>query len=379
MFRLSIWYKAARRGFRGFQPPASQAFKPIMEYTGKYTAMKRRLPAEWEDQDGVLIAWPHGEGDWKPYLHQVEPVFAEMALQISRYERVLVAASDPVAVQMELMKIRAEMDNITFVKCETNDTWTRDYGPITVFDNGRPVLLDFGFNGWGLKFASERDNLVTRRLHASGVFGTTPLLTHGFILEGGSIESDGQGTILTTSECLLGPNRNPHLNKKQIEDSLAVHFGADHFLWLNHGYLAGDDTDSHVDTLARLCPWDTILHVGCDDPHDEHFESIRAMTEELRSFRTRHGGRYRLVPLPWPSPKYDQDGQRLPATYANFLIINEAVLVPTYRDKSDEAALEIIRGVFQERTVIGVDCSPLILQHGSMHCVTMQIPKGVLA
>ena len=340
--------------------------------------MKRRLPAEWEDQDGVIVAWPHENSDWLPCLCQVEPVFAEIAARISQFERVIVIASDPSEVIKKLDHAHANMESVSIIRMETNDTWARDFGPVTVVEDGAPLLLDFGFNGWGLKFAADRDNLITRRLHEAGMFGATPLRTVGLILEGGSIESSGDGTIMTTAECLLNPNRNPHLDREEIEACLAWHFGADHFLWLNHGFLAGDDTDSHIDTLARLCPDDTILYMKCNDPSDEHFHALLRMEDELRSFRKRDGSPYRLVPLPLPSPSFDEEGGRLPATYANFLVINGAVLVPTYRDESDEAALEIIRGVFPAHTVIGIDCLPLILQHGSLHCVTMQIPKGVL-
>jgi agmatine deiminase len=340
--------------------------------------MKRRLPAEWEVQDGVLIAWPDENSDWHPYLYQVEPVFAEIAARISQFERIIVVASDPSEVKRQLTLAQAALKSVDIVRMEMNDTWARDFGPVTVLENGAPLLLDFGFNGWGLKFAADKDNLITRRLHDAGKFGSTPVQTIGLILEGGSIESNGAGTIMTTAECLLHPNRNPHLERKEIEACLTRHLGADHFLWLNHGFLAGDDTDCHIDTLARLCPNDSILYMKCNDTSDEHFDALLRMEEELASFRTRAGTPYRLVPLPLPSAIVDEEGGRLPATYANFLVINGAVLVPTYRDECDETALEMIRGVFPTHTVIGIDCLPLILQHGSLHCVTMQIPKGVL-
>lgn len=339
--------------------------------------MKRRLPAEWEEQDGILIAWPHENSDWLPYLSEVEPVFIDIAVHASRYEQVLVVASDPDAVGKRLELTTAVMERIRIVRLPTNDTWTRDFGPITILENDRPLLLDFGFNGWGLKFAADKDNLVSTGLLRAGAFGMTPLRTVGMVLEGGSIESDGKGTILTTAECLLSPNRNPHLDKDEIEALLAEQFGADRFLWLNHGFLAGDDTDSHIDTLARLCPGNIILHVNCDDPQDMHYEDLLGMERELRSFRTRDGSPYRIVPLPMPSPVFDDSGQRLPATYANFLIINGAVLVPTYRDRADDVALAVLREVFPAYSVIAIDCLPLIQQHGSLHCVTMQIPKGV--
>ncbi len=340
--------------------------------------MTRRLPAEWEEQDGVLLAWPHEQSDWRPWLARVEPAFIEIAKQVSLRERVIIVAPDEGAVQPKLEAVGARMDNIRLFRIDTNDTWARDFGPLTVLADEKPLLLDFGFNGWGLKFAANLDNLITRELHVAGAFGTTPLETAGLVLEGGSIESDGNGTILTTAACLLNPNRNPHLGRTEIEQALGRLFNADRFLWLENGHLAGDDTDSHVDTLARLCPDDTILHVACDDPGDEHFPEFAAMGEELRRFRTGDGRPYRLLPLPWPSARYDDDGQRLPATYANYLVINGAVLVPTYRDRNDAAALATVGRAFPGREIVGIDCLPLILQHGSLHCVTMQLPKGVL-
>lgn len=338
----------------------------------------RRLPAEWEEQDGVLLAWPHENTDWKPYLKQVEPVFCEIVAAISRFERVLILAPEQEPVVGKLLRAGASLENISVWELDTNDTWTRDYGPITVLDDGSPLLLDFSFNGWGLKFPADQDNQAGRRLHDLGALGVAPIETTGFVLEGGSIESDGKGTLLTTAECLLGPNRNPHLDRQQIEEKLSSHLGTRRHLWLHHGFLAGDDTDSHIDTLARLCPEDTIIHMFCDDVDDIHFEPLQAMAMELESFRTASGRPYRLLPLPWPAARFDEHGNRLPATYANFLVINGAVLVPTYRDANDAVALEVVSSAFPGREVIGIDCLPLILQHGSLHCVTMQIPKGVL-
>lgn len=337
----------------------------------------RRLPAEWEEQDGVLLAWPHSESDWAPYLERVEPVFCAIATTISRFEQVLIVAPEPTAVHARLAASGAVLDRVRIVRIPTNDTWSRDFGPITVRENGNPVLLDFGFNGWGLKFAANLDNQVTRLLSETGAFRAERRV-RGMILEGGSIESDGRGTLLTTTECLLNTNRNPHLSRQDIEQILTLEFGTDRVLWLDNGYLAGDDTDSHIDTLARLCPNDTILYVACDDVYDEHYPALTAMAAELAHFRTREGNPYRLIPLPWPAPCFDTEGQRLPATYANFLIVNGAVLVPTYGDPMDDAALSAVQLAFPEQTVIGIDCRPLILQHGSLHCVTMQLPRGTL-
>lgn len=340
--------------------------------------MTRRLPAEWEAQDGVLLAWPHAESDWRDILPLVEPVFAAIAAAISKHERLLVVAPDPAAIPAQIAAAGGRLEQVTLCPLPTNDTWSRDFGPMTVLDNGQPLLLDFGFNGWGLKFAACHDNQVTRHLWEAGLFGQVAREAIGLILEGGSIESDGCGTLLTTRECLLNPNRNPHLTQADIEHELHRLFGSNHCLWLEHGYLAGDDTDSHIDTLARLCPEDTILHVRCDDVQDEHYGALVAMEEELKHARTRSGRPFRLLPLPWPQACFDDDGQRLPATYANFLIINGAVLVPTYHDPADAQALAVIGEAFPGREIIGINCRPLILQHGSLHCVTMQLPQGVL-
>ena len=338
-----------------------------------------RLPAEWEPQDGVLVAWPHENSDWHPWLAEVEPVFTEIVRQVSRFETALVVVPEQERSRIDglLAAAGTDMARVRLFAIDTNDTWARDFGPITIEVDGRPCLLDFGFNGWGLKFAADRDNLITGRLHASGAFGATPRRVCGLILEGGSIESDGAGTVLTTAECLLNPNRNPHLTKDEIEAALAGTFGADRFLWLTHGWLAGDDTDSHIDTLARLCPDDTLAYVRCDDPDDEHYRELALMEDELRRLTTRAGRPYRLIPLPWPGAKVDA-GERLPATYANFLVVNGAVLVPTYRDPRDGEALAAVATAFPDREVVGIDCLPLILQHGSLHCVTMQLPKGTL-
>jgi agmatine deiminase len=291
---------------------------------------------------------------------------------------VLILSDDSTSARSGLRAAGVADNAVTVVAQPLNDTWTRDFGPITVLEKGgAPVLLDFGFNGWGLKFRADEDNQATRRLHAAGHLGAAPLETPGLILEGGAIESDGAGTILTTSHCLLSPNRNPHLDRVGVETALGDWLGARRVLWLEHGRLTGDDTDSHVDTIARLCPDNTIAYLRCDDPKDEHFADFAALEAELRRLRTAAGKPYRLVALPWAAPRFD-DGQRLPATYANFLICNGAVLVPAYGDVTrDAAACVAVAEACPGHAVAGVDCSALILQHGSLHCMTMQIPAEV--
>jgi agmatine deiminase len=340
--------------------------------------MNLRLPAEWEAQDGILMAWPHEGTDWAYMLDDVRPVFVEIIKSITRFERVLLAAPHAATTKDFLVSAGVDMSRVAVYELPNNDTWARDFGPITVMYNNQPVLLDFGFNGWGLKFPANFDNQISKCLKEQGAF-LPNIKTVGLVMEGGSLESDGLGTILTTSECLLSPNRNPQLDKSELEQAMASLLGAKRVLWLQHGWLAGDDTDSHIDTLARICPENTIVYQACDNPLDEHYQELRLMEDELKSFRAPDGTPYRLIALPWPKARFDDQAHRLPATYANFLVINGAVLVPTYRDEGDQKALECIGSAFPGREIVGIDCLPLIEQHGSLHCVTMQLPAGVLS
>ncbi|MEL6834253.1 MAG: agmatine deiminase family protein [Bacteroidota bacterium] len=332
----------------------------------------RRLPAEWEPQSMVQFTFPHAESDWADSLAEVTSCFVRCIETVSRFQKVLVVADE----RERVAKLLAHLpeDRITIVACPSNDTWARDHGGITVIQDGKPVLLDFMFNGWGLKFAANKDNLITRTLHLWGFFNDWPREQPPMVLEGGALETDGQGTLLSTTECLMSPNRNPHLSFAETEAALRQYLGIDRFLWLDNGYLAGDDTDSHIDTLARFCDPETIAYVQCTDDQDEHYAELKLMEQELQSFRTRAGAPYRLIPLPWPTACYAEDGHRLPATYANFLIINGAVLVPTYGLPEDEEALSILKTCFPKREVIGINCRPLIEQHGSLHCISMQYP-----
>lgn len=346
----------------------------------RYSGLKR-LPAEWEPVSGVLMAWPHAGSEWDYILAAARKTHASIGAAISQRATLLLAVADDMdAARKALLKAGANPDRLRLYACPLNDTWARDFGPLTIVDaKGKPNLLDFGFNGWGLKFRSDLDNRITRLLHAAGAFGNTPLDTVGLVLEGGSIESDGSGTLLTTAACLLSPNRNPHLGQAELTAALKAHFGARQVHWLQHGHLEGDDTDAHIDTLARLCPDDTIAYVACMDRGDSHYIALQAMVRELKELRTTSRKPYRLVPLPWPTAIYDEDGQRLPATYANFLVVNGAVLVPTYNQlDNDRAALKAVGKAFPGYDIVGIDCRTLIRQHGSLHCVTMQIPEGVV-
>lgn len=343
--------------------------------------MSTHLPAEWESQSGVLLTWPHRHSDWLPQLDAAELVYVALVIQITRFEPVVILCWDPDHrrhIQSLIHDSAAAAGNVTYRDIPTNDTWIRDYGPITVVKDGAPLLLDFTFNSWGNKYAWDKDNIAGKRLHESGLFGDTPMASVDLVLEGGGIESDGRGTLLTTSRCLLSDRRNPDLDRDGITRRLSQLLGAERVLWLNSGRLAGDDTDGHIDILARFCSPETILFTHCNVPRDEHYAELNQMQDELRALRTAGRNPYELVPLPWPQAKYDAAGRRLAATYANFLIINGAVLVPVYRDPADERALRIIEGCFPGRTIIPIDSTPLIHQGGSLHCATMQVPAGVL-
>jgi len=331
------------------------------------------LPAEWDDQQFVQLTWPHKNTDWADMLDEVNECFVNIAREIIKHEDLLIVCADTDEVEQLLGD--ADLSRITFAEMPTNDTWARDHGGITVLVDGKPVVYDFTFNGWGLKFAANHDNLITRQLYTAGIFGDSAHKNcFDFVLEGGSIESNGEGTLLTTSECLLSDNRN-NLSEEDIEAKLIEYFGLKQVLWLNHGYLAGDDTDSHVDTLARLCDRSTIAYVKCDDIEDEHYDELKKMKKELRMFKTSDGRYFRLIPLPMADTIYLGE-ERLPATYANFLIINGAVLVPTYNSPKDELAIQQVQKAFPDREIVGIDCRALIKQHGSLHCVTMQYARG---
>ena len=332
----------------------------------KTDTRKWRLPAEWEPQWGVQLTWPHARTDWAPMLDEITATYREIAREIARREHLLIVA--PEGAQPII--------NCQLSIINSNDTWARDHGFITLTDDeGHHRLLDFCFNGWGEKFPAELDNAINRRLYDEGLLGGDYVDCLDFVLEGGSIESDGRGTVFTTTGCLLAPHRNQPLTKAQIEERLKRELHAERILWIDHGALTGDDTDGHIDTLVRICPDDTLLYMGCDDPDDEQYDELRLMEEQLKTFRTIDGRPYRLLKLPMPRPIYD-GGDRLPATYANFLVINGAVLCPTYAQPDlDAEALRLIGEAFPDREIVGIDCNSIIKQHGSLHCCTMQFPQ----
>jgi agmatine/peptidylarginine deiminase len=329
-----------------------------------------------------MLAWPSAESDWKPWINEIQAVYLNITREIASREKLLIICRNPhqlAQVDNQLKQQRINSESISLYVAPFNDTWVRDYGPISCLNQNRQIqLLDFVFNGWGGKYDATLDNQVTVRLCEQSAFGAVSLKQLELTLEGGSIEVDGAGNLLTTTSCLLSRTRNANLSQTAIENQLKRWLGVEQVLWLHHGQLAGDDTDGHIDTLARFSNPHTICYVACDNPEDEHYHELQAMAEELSALHTVKGTPYRLVPLPWPNPKFGADGKRLPASYANFLIINGAVLVPTYRDSADTEALSILQGCFPDRQVIGIDCLPLIQQYGSLHCITMQLPASAI-
>jgi len=334
----------------------------------------KRVPAEWEKQQCVLLSFPHEETDWNDptdasALEASLSPFIRIAQAIAYGEAVYILCKNKEKIASMFCSTR----NLTFIEIPTNDTWIRDYGYISIIEHEQKKLLDFKFDGWGDKFESSLDNSVNTALHQKGYMGTTPLESINFVLEGGSIESDGEGTILTTTQYLCNPNRNGGLSKKEVEVKLYDHLGATKVLWLDHGYLAGDDTDAHIDTLARFVNTETIVYVKCVDQEDEHYDTLNKMEAQLQTFRTHKGEPYTLVPLPMTEAIYTDEGERLPATYANFLITNDALIYPSYSDRHDKEAHEIFKDLFPDKEIIPVNCLKLIEQGGSLHCSTMQI------
>ncbi|MGM9762954.1 MAG: agmatine/peptidylarginine deiminase [Candidatus Cryptobacteroides sp.] len=342
-----------------------------------------RLPAEWEKQSAIQLTWPHSDTAWYE-LPKVLECYTEIAGNILRFEELIIACRDTEECRADLERIAAEkgcridFERIHFYETPLNDTWARDHGGISVIgDDGTKYLLDFVFNGWGLKFGSNLDNKITRNLYEHGAFNpeVQGVDMAPYVLEGGSIDSDGAGTMLATSECLCSINRNEYLSREEIEETLSNAFGLERILWLDHGTIIGDDTDSHIDILARFCNHDTIAYMQCEDPEDENYASLHEMEEQLKTFRTLEGEPYRLVPLPLPKPMY-LDDYRLPASYANFLIVNGGVLVPATGQPSDAIVKERLQAVFPDREVVMINAEALLSGHGSLHCITMQYPEG---
>lgn len=342
------------------------------------TPSEFRFPAEWEPQSAVLIAWPHAGTDWAARLHDVETTYLALVAAIAARQPVLVAVANAELrdhAATRLQRAGVDLDQVRFVRATYDDTWLRDSGPVTLVGQGNFRLLDFRFTGWGGKFDAGNDDRLVEQLMDADVFQDARRERIDFALEGGAIETDGDGTLLSTWRCLA--ERHPDRSRQDIEAVLVESLRQHRVLWLEHGYLEGDDTDAHIDTLARFAAPDAIVYQGCDDPHDSHHGELQAMAAELAALRTVEDTPYRLFALPWARPVLDE-GRRLAASYANFLIINDAVLMPAYDDPADDAAAAVMAEAFPGRAIVQVPCRPLIWQNGSLHCITMQLPAGLL-
>jgi agmatine/peptidylarginine deiminase len=335
--------------------------------------MRNRSPArllpEWYPQWGVLIAWPHADSDWAPRLDEVEAVYRELARAVTAREELLILCRDSRHhdhIREQLTGTGVDAERVHFQQMPFDDTWTRDYGPLALEG---PELADFTFNGWGGKYEARQDNSVNARIP-----WRAPLRPSALVLEGGAIDTDGVGTLLTTRGCMRHAGRNPNPAYPGLEARIRDALGVDDIIELEHGALAGDDTDGHVDMLARFCGPASLAYVQCLDERDTHHAELSALERELTALaRARH---WRLTPLPLPRPVHDEQGKRLPATYANFLILNDAVLMPIYGESTDEAARLQLQSAFPERVVETVYCRPLLHQGGSLHCATLQLPEG---
>lgn len=335
-----------------------------------------RLPAEWEKQRALMITWAHPHGLWNSQrLPETEKVLVTIAAITSHYQPLIISCYDEAHLQhveASLKETDADMSQIHFYIVPSNDSWTRDHGPITVHSAGKTYLAKFKFNAWGEKYTYDLDDQVVPKLAALGAFWDYPIKDIPWVLEGGSLDTNGQRTLLTTESCLLNPNRNPDLNREDIEKRLRQDLGIERVHWIKNSTLTGDDTDGHIDMLARFCDANTICY-STPYPQSADWNSLSAMEEELRALRNERGEPYRLISLPAIAPKFTQEGVQMPASYANFLIINGAVIVPTYNDKSDPIALECIQQCFPNRKIYGVNSLALIHNHGSIHCTTMNI------
>jgi len=338
-----------------------------------------RLPAEWEAQAGVIIAWPHEGTDWAPRFDAIDDAYVGLASAIAKFEPLLVCVADTSVrehVARRLDEAGVDEGRVRYVEAEYDDTWLRDSGPITLTNGIDFRLLDFRFTGWGGKFEANRDDRLVETMVSRGLFRVSAHQRIDWALEGGAIESDGKGTILTTWRCLH--QRHPNMTREEVTRLLVDAFGATRVLWLDHGYLQGDDTDAHIDTLARFAPDNAIVFQACDDMADPHYDELARMREELTALRTAKGQPYRLHALPWPKAIVDE-GRRLAASYANYLVVNGGVVMPAYGDPADAAAAKIVAEAHPGREVVQIDARPLIWQNGSVHCLTMQVPAGALA
>ena len=337
------------------------------------------MPAEWEPHEATWIAWPHNLETWPGKFEPIPQVFAEIVAGLHPDEEVRILVGDEALEESARRILRqrgCESPNVRFFRIPTDDSWTRDHGPVfLVREDGGVAVTDWIFNSWGGKYGpwGLDDVVPTRIAETLGL----PLFHPGIVLEGGSIDVNGRGTLLTTESCLLNPNRNPRLARAAIEKILQENFGVSHVLWLGEG-IEGDDTDGHIDDLTRFVAPATVVTVVEDDPADSNYKPLLENLRQLYGMKDESGRPIEVVTLPMPRPLYFE-GRRLPASYANFYIGNGAVLVPTYDDPNDEIALGTLARLFPTRRVVPIHSTDLVWGLGAIHCVTQQQPVGGVA
>ncbi|MCU7959691.1 MAG: agmatine deiminase family protein [gamma proteobacterium symbiont of Bathyaustriella thionipta] len=342
--------------------------------------MTAHLPAEWSPYASVQLTWPHAESDWGEHLAAARQCFHEIAVALLQHTPVsllLVCSQHDSPVLRQ--KFAAFKQRIRIMPAATNDCWARDHAPVSVTVKGETRLVNFQFNGWGQKFDAELDNRLSASLFEQGAYPHTQLQSVTLCLEGGAIECNGQGTLLMRTSSVVDEARNPGLSQQQIQQQLSSLLGIRHFLWLRQGRLSGDDTDGHIDTLARFCDPASLVYCHTDDSSHPDFTALQAMRQELSDMRQPDGQPFRLISLPMPQPLYSAQGEMLPASYANFLICNQTVLLPIYKDAKDRQAKKVLQSCFPKHKIITINCLPLIEQHGSLHCVSMQLVKSVIS
>ncbi|MBW4888727.1 agmatine deiminase family protein [Mucilaginibacter sp. HMF5004] len=333
------------------------------------------FPAEWVKHTATWLSWPHKEESWPGKIETIYKPYCEFIKIVAEGELVRINVADAnmeAFAKGELTKVGADLGKIEFFHFPSNDAWCRDHGPAFLINTAtnEKQIVDWGYNAWGGKYPPfDLDDVIPTKIGER--FGL-PVYNPGIVMEGGSVDFNGAGTILTTTACLLNENRNPHLTKKQIEDYLKNYYGAKQILWLGDG-IVGDDTDGHIDDITRFVNHDTVVTVVEENEDDENYHILQENLETLKTFRLLDGKPLNIVELPMPSPVV-YDGQRLPASYANFYIANSAVIVPTYRDKNDEKALRILQECFPDRKVVGIDSTDIIWGLGSFHCLSQQEP-----
>ncbi len=348
------------------------------DFSSTPIALGFRMPAEWEPQDAIWLSWPHKRASWPGQFRPIPYVFANIVAQISRIQNVRINAAAALHKRAQSLcaKAGANMERVTFYNHPTNDAWCRDHGPIFVKNDktGEVALTDWRYNAWGDKYPPyDLDNKIPPSI---GQKLKLRRFENDMVLEGGSIDVNGQGLLLTSEQCLLNKNRNPHLSREQIEQTLRDYLGVSKILWLGDGII-GDDTDGHIDDITRFTAPDAIITCVETNKRDPNHRLLEENLERLKSFRTPGGKKIKLTTLPMPKP-FAFDGQQVPASYANFLIINGAVLVPNFQQKKRDAeANEIIGSCFPGREVIPIDCYHLIWGLGTLHCISQQQPAAV--